>query len=136
MIEQINIIYFTRVVDTGSSYIQPSPIKDERERRKTGRKLCHVTVNFILSFTHSIPHFGQPPCIHCTLQDPHSKHRFPTPSSRLCQNWLRHRRGTLYLRAAVHRRSQRPPKGWDTNKTVEATKRPSTHVNMRRVRSG
>ena len=34
-----------------------------------------------------------------------------------CQIWLRHWRGTLYLRAAVHRRGQRPPKGL----TVEAT---------------
>ena len=31
-----------------------------------------------------------------------SLHSFPAPSSKpLCQNWLRHRRGTLYLRAAV-----------------------------------
>ena len=37
---------------------------------------------------------------------PHSEHRFPAPSSRLCQIWLRHWRGTLYLRAAVHRRGQ------------------------------
>ena len=41
------------------------------------------------------------------------------PSSKLCQIWLRHWRGTLYLRAAVHRRSQRPPKGSGTNMTVE-----------------
>ena len=34
----------------------------------------------------------------------HSGHRFPAPSSKLCQNWLRHWRGTLYLPAAVHRR--------------------------------
>ena len=30
-------------------------------------------------------------------------------------------KGTLYLRAAVHRRGQRPPKGSGTEKTVEAT---------------
>ena len=41
----------------------------------------------------------------------HSEHRFPAPSSELCQNWLRQWRGTLYLRAAVHRRCQRPSKG-------------------------
>ena len=29
--------------------------------------------------------------------------------------------GTLYLRAAVHQRGQRPPKGSGTNMTVEAT---------------
>ena len=29
--------------------------------------------------------------------------------------------GTLYLRASVQRRGQRPPKGSGTNKTVEAT---------------
>ena len=33
-----------------------------------------------------------------------------------------------------HRRCQRPPKGLNINKTVEARLRPSTHVNMRRVR--
>ena len=42
--------------------------------------------------------------------------------------------GTLYLRAAIHRRCQRPPKGLGTNKTVEASWRQSTHVIMRRVR--
>ena len=38
-----------------------------------------------------------------------------------CQILLRHWRGTLSLRAAVHRRGQRPPKGSGTNMTVEAT---------------
>ena len=102
----------------------------------------------------------------------HSEHRFPAPSSKLCQIWLRHRRGTLcltlraslsgtflqtlpdlvtpqkghslshtpsiafrhlppnsarfgyategaplYLRAALQRRGQRPPKGSGTNMT-------------------
>ena len=41
----------------------------------------------------------------------HSKHRFLAPSSKLCQIWLRHWMGTLYLRAAVHWHSQRPLKG-------------------------
>ena len=50
-----------------------------------------------------------------------SEHRFPAPSSKLCQIWLRHWRGALYLRAAVHRRGQRPPKSLGTDKTVEAT---------------
>ena len=40
---------------------------------------------------------------------PHSEHRFPAPSSKLCQIWLRHWRGTLYLRVAVHQRGQCPP---------------------------
>ena len=31
---------------------------------------------------------------------PHSEHRFPAPSSKLCQNWLHHWRGTLYFQAA------------------------------------
>ena len=47
----------------------------------------------------------------------HSEHRFPAPFSKLCQSWLRHWRGTLYLRSAVHRRGQRPPKGSGTNHT-------------------
>ena len=62
-----------------------------------------------------------------------SKHCFPAPSSKLCQIWLRYWRGTLYLRAAVHRCGQHPPKGLGTDKTVVATLRPSTHVNMRRI---
>jgi len=33
-------------------------------------------------------------------------------------------KGTLYLRAAVHRRGQRPPKGSGTDKTVEANLAP------------
>ena len=36
-------------------------------------------------------------------------------------------KGTLYLRAAVHRRGQRPPKGCGSNLA------PGTHVNMRRI---
>ena len=45
----------------------------------------------------------------------HSEHRFPAPSSKLWHICLRHWRGTLYLRAAVHRRGQCPPKGLGTN---------------------
>ena len=56
-----------------------------------------------------------------TKSGAYPEHHFPAPSSRLRQNWLRHWRGTLYLRAAVHWRSQRPPKGLGTDKTVEAT---------------
>ena len=54
---------------------------------------------------------------------PHSEHRFLAPSSKLSQNWnsarvwLRHWRGTVYLRAAVHQRCQRPPKGVGTSHT-------------------
>ena len=53
--------------------------------------------------------------------NPHSDHRIPAPSSKLYQIWLRHSVGTLYLRAAVHRRGQRPRKGLGTNMTVKAT---------------
>ena len=45
-------------------------------------------------------------------------------------------KGHLYLRAAVHRRGQHPPKSFGTDKTLEATKRPSTHVNMRHIHPG
>ena len=69
-------------------------------------------------------HFYEETQYWCSLsnssQCTHSKHRFPAPSSKLCQIWLRHWRGTLYLRAAVHRRGQRLPKGLGTNMTVEA----------------
>ena len=60
------------------------------------------------------------------------KHQFTLRASlsgtflQLCQIWLRHWRGTLYLRAAVHRRDQRPQKVSGTNMTVEATHIPST----------
>ena len=37
---------------------------------------------------------------------------------------------SVYLRAAVQRRGQRPPKGSGTNMTVEATYRQSTHVSF------
>ena len=47
--------------------------------------------------------------------------RFPAPSSKLCQIWLHHWRDTLYLRAAVLWRGQRPPRGSAINKTVETT---------------
>ena len=42
---------------------------------------------------------------------------FPAPSSKLCQKWLHHWRGTLHLRAAVHLPCQRTPKCLGTNKT-------------------
>ena len=54
----------------------------------------------------------------------HSQHRFPVPSSKLCQKWLRQ----LFTL-----RCQRPPKGLGTNKTVAVTSRQRTHVNKRRV---
>ena len=43
--------------------------------------------------------------------------RFPAPSSKLCQIWLRYWRGTLYLHAAVHRHGQQPLNGLGTNMT-------------------
>ena len=51
----------------------------------------------------------------------HPEHRFHALSSKLCQNWWHHRWGTLYLRAAVHRRCQHPPKDSGINKTVKET---------------
>ena len=66
----------------------------------------------------------------------HPEHRFPAPSSKLCQIWLRHWSGTLYLRAAVHWCSRHPLKGLGTDNAVEATKRLSTHVNMRCIHPG
>jgi len=61
----------------------------------------------------------------------HSEHRFLAPSSKLCQIYLRHWRDTLYFRAAVHRRGQRPPKALLIR--LKATYRRSTHVNMKRT---
>ena len=62
----------------------------------------------------------------------HSKPHFPAPSSKFCQNWGRRSRGTLYLRAAVHRRCQRTLINLGTIKTLKATynveARTQTHV--------
>ena len=60
-------------------------------------------------FTGSTP---TPPPLH---DEPHAPSN--TPSSKLCQIWLHHRRGTLYLCAAVHQCGQRPLKGLGTNMT-------------------
>ena len=71
-----------------------------------------VATQFILTCGRSV--FSASEQTHCALVlcDPewiaHSEHRFPAPSSTLCLIWLRHWRGTLYLRADVHRRGQRP----------------------------
>ena len=55
-------------------------------------------------------------------QVPTLEHRFPAPSSKLCQIWLRTEGAFFsYFRSAVHRRGQRPPNGLGTDKTVEAT---------------
>ena len=54
---------------------------------------------------------------HQTGSRAHSEHRFPAPSSKLCQIWLRHWRGTLYLCTAIHRCGQHPLKGLITNMT-------------------
>ena len=71
----------------------------------------------------------------------HSEHRFPDPFLQTLPELVTPLKGhslSLYLRVAVHRRCQRPPpEGLGTNRTVrEQTLRPSTHVNMRRVRPG
>jgi len=82
-------------------------------------KLLHLIT--ILSYSSSEWTDKHHSAMSMTRSTSSSKHRFPAPSSKLCQNWLRHWRGTLYLRAAVHWRGQRPPKGSGTNMTVEAT---------------
>ena len=48
------------------------------------------------------------------LKNAHFKPCFRKPSSKLCLNWLPKLKGTPYLRAAVHRRCQRSPKGLGT----------------------
>ena len=72
-------------------------------------------------FTGSIP----------TLPPLHDEPHTPSiaPSSKLCQIWLRHRMGTLYLCTAVHQCGQRPQKGLGTNVTENnlAPKNPCKH---------
>ena len=77
----------------------------QRERSSFGILLCNAVKGWVQTLT----------TLCCTIIYAHSEHRFPAPSSKLCQIWLRLWRGTLYLRAAVHRRGQRPPKGLGTN---------------------
>ena len=54
-------------------------------------------------------HTSTPPQTHTQMHartsiHPHSEYHFPTPSSKLCQIWLRHWRGTLYLWSAPSER--------------------------------
>ena len=53
----------------------------------------------------------------------HSEHRFPQhlPPNSARFGYAAEGALDLYLRAAVHRRGQRPPKGLGTDTTVEAT---------------
>ena len=51
----------------------------------------------------------------------HSEHRFPEPSSKLCQNLVTPLKGCLLSPRSCPPTRQRPPKGLGTNKTVEAT---------------
>ena len=69
-------------------------------------------------------------------QTPHSKHHFPAPSSKLCQNWLCRWRGTLYLHAAACQCCQHLLNGLGTNKIVEVMQHPSMHINMRCIHPG
>ena len=82
----------------------------------------------IPSSTPNHPLLSRPPLQHCCCgvgegsnAAPHSEHRFPAVSSKLSHNCRScHWKGTLHLRAVVHRRCRRPPKGLGSNKTVEA----------------
>ena len=61
----------------------------------------------------------------------------PAPSSKLCHNRSRHWRPgalDLYLRAAVHWRCQRPPKGLGTNKAVAGILTASKHARKHEAR--
>ena len=81
------------------------------------------------SFRRKVPESGARRKGASLTQDIAARH-LPPNSARLgyATEW-----GTLYLRAAVQRRCQRPPKGLGTSKTVDAAQRRSMHVNMRRV---
>ena len=65
----------------------------------------------------------------CAFAD--SESSFPAPSSKLCRNWLRQWRGTLYLRAAVHRQSAPSEKdlGTKTELSVKKTHKPQQQTN-------
>ena len=53
--------------------------------------------------------------------------RFPAPFLQTLQELVSSLKGHSFLRAAVHRRCQRPTKGSGTNKTVETAQRRCTH---------
>ena len=73
-------------------------------------------------------------CSECPPPHTPSIASVPAPSPKLCQILVT---PLFYLRAAVHRRGQAPSeRPFGTDKTVEATERPGTHVNMRRIHPG
>ena len=114
----------------------PSPGSILCNRSTDNEKLCTSSNYRPADFCHDWLHWGQScfpllaimgnqlfvliTSVKSARLEPHSQHRFPAPSSKLCQIWLRHWRGTLYLRTAVHRRGQCPLQGLGTDTTVEA----------------
>ena len=66
---------------------------------------------------------------------PHSEHRFPAPSSKLRGLVMPLKGHSLSPRSCPPTRSA-PSERFRTDKTVEATKRPSTHINTRRIHPG
>ena len=94
--------------------------------RQAGRQADTQTDTHTHTHTHACMHARTHACTHArmlahTHTHTHSEYRFPAPSSKLCQIWLCHWRGTLYLLTAVQQCSQRPSKGLGTDYTVEAT---------------
>ena len=71
-----------------------------------------------------------------SVTDTHSEHRFPAPSSKLCQIWLRHWRGNaLYLCAAVSTDAVSAlRKVWVLNMTVEAASVALKHPHKHELR--
>ena len=68
-------------------------------------------------------------------KEAHSEHCFPAPSSKPAR-FSYTTEGALFICAAVQQCGQRPPKGSGTNIIVEATWRPSMHVNARCIHPG
>ena len=104
---------------TRRSWFRGEKKKEKRFGASYSKKKKKLLVSWQFSGTYGITKYGsgwrKDVVTQCLEFD--SEHLFPAPSSKPCQIWLRHWRGTLYLRTAIHRRGQRPPKGLGANQT-------------------
>ena len=72
-------------------------------KNQTKQKLNIYIESHPFSLSQSHTHMHARTHVHARTHT-HSKHRFPAPYSKLCQIWLCHWRGTLYLRTAPSER--------------------------------
>ena len=80
--------------------VRTAPVSNRIRMAASALFCAHVNFYFIFKSQTlaAIPLFGHTKILHTRVRmgSAHSEHRFSVPSSKLCQNWLRHWRGTLY----------------------------------------